>query len=49
MEGSDTDTRRRTACELVKGLTTYYEQQVSSNQRQQQEKAVVRFDVCVDQ
>ena len=29
-EGSDSDTRRRAACELVKGLRKNYEQQVSS-------------------
>ncbi|MCO5572303.1 hypothetical protein L7F22_026056 [Adiantum nelumboides] len=29
MEGSDYDTRRRVACELVKGLSTYYSQEVN--------------------
>ncbi|KAH7316301.1 hypothetical protein KP509_21G087100 [Ceratopteris richardii] len=30
MEGSDIDTRRRVACELVKGLSTYFSQEVNS-------------------
>jgi exportin-2 (importin alpha re-exporter) len=30
IEGSDSDTRRRAACELVKGLRKHYEQSVSS-------------------
>ncbi|KAJ7514727.1 hypothetical protein O6H91_23G056900 [Diphasiastrum complanatum] len=30
MEGSDTDTRRRMACELVKGLSVHYKEQVTS-------------------
>lgn len=30
MEGSDFDTRRRVACELVKGLSTYYSQDVNA-------------------
>jgi len=30
IEGSDSDTRRRTACELVKGLCKNYEQQVTT-------------------
>ncbi|CAM6129189.1 unnamed protein product [Calypogeia fissa] len=29
MEGSDLDTRRRVACELVKGLSTHYREQVT--------------------
>ena len=28
IEGSDSDTRRRTACELVKGLRKFYETEV---------------------
>eukprot|EP00271_Cylindrocystis_brebissonii_P023161 TRINITY_DN9424_c0_g1_i1.p1 TRINITY_DN9424_c0_g1~~TRINITY_DN9424_c0_g1_i1.p1 ORF type:complete len:976 (+),score=170.09 TRINITY_DN9424_c0_g1_i1:234-3161(+) len=30
MEGSDSDTRRRMACELLKGLAAHYEQQITS-------------------
>ena len=30
MEGSDSDTRRRTACELVKGLSVHYEARVTA-------------------
>lgn len=30
MEGSDLDTRRRVACELVKGLSTHFSQEVTS-------------------
>lgn len=29
-EGSDVDTRRRAACDLVKGLSRYFESQITS-------------------